>query len=272
MEKFCISLASGSQAATADRFKVGNVLINYQTKISSSFKRKDYHKFVFVDCGGFSSSLIAGGYRTSDEDYLKFVQRVHADVFALRDYPCEPSILQKWHRTVAEHIEMTVEHHIRLLERCSDVEAEPVAVIQGWKVEDYLDCIDRFREQGLILKYMGIGSICRRGSQKEIRRIVTVIRGELGDVKLHGFGISLNALRYKDVWNSLYSADSGAWDFASRWKCLRHGLSKREASESELVSFLSRLSQLEIKHGLQKSISEFLPAVPSSEGGGPCGQ
>jgi len=254
--RFYISLASGSQVTTASKFRFQNVLINYQSKIASSFKRKDYHESVFVDCGGFFSSLIGGGYRTTDEDYLRFVRRIHADVFALRDYPCEPTILRKWHRTVAEHIEMTVEHHIKLLEQCADVEAKPIPVIQGWKVEDYLDCIDRFRDQGLLSDYMGIGSICRRGSQKQIRRIVTVIRGELGDVKLHGFGISLNALRYKDVWDSLYSADSGAWDFASRWKCLRHGLSRREASESELVSFLSRISQLEIKHGLQKGLVE----------------
>ena len=258
MRKFYLALASGSQVTTANKFKFQNILINYQTKISSSFKRKSYHQSIFIDCGGFSSSLIAGGYRTSDEDYLQFVQKVKADMFALRDYPCEPDILKKWHRTVADHIEMTVNHHIKLLELCTNIEAKPIAVLQGWNVNDYLYCIDRFRDQGLITKYIAIGSICRRGSQKQIRKIVNTIREELKNVKLHGFGISLNALRYKDVWDSLYSADSGAWDFASRWRCLRGEMPKREATEFELQQFLFKLSWLKKKHNLQSNLGYYV--------------
>jgi len=70
MRKFYLALAAGSQVTTTDRFKFPSILINFQSKISSSLKRKDYHDSIFVDCGGFSSSLIAGGYRTSDAEYL----------------------------------------------------------------------------------------------------------------------------------------------------------------------------------------------------------
>ena len=259
MRKFYLALAAGSQVTTTDRFKFPSILINFQSKISSSLKRKDYHDSIFVDCGGFSSSLIAGGYRTSDAEYLQFVQKINADLFALRDYPCEPQILKKWHRTVKDHIEMTVNHHIKLLDLCADIEAEPVAVVQGWKVEDYLECIDRFREQGLITDFVAIGSICRRGSQNQVRKIVSAIKGELPNVKLHGFGISLNALRYKDVWDALYSADSGAWDFLSRWKSFRGNLSKREASELELSRFLLRLSKLKCKHESQCTLAWTIP-------------
>jgi len=257
MKKFYLSIASGSQMATAVKFRFQDVLINHQSKMSLSFKRREFHDSVFVDCGGFSSSLIRGGYRTSDEDYLSYVQRIGADLFSLRDYPCEPTILQKWGRTAVEHIEMTVDHHISLLERCNDLKAEPVGVLQGWSIKDYLYCLDRFREQGLILKRMAIGSICRRGSQSVTRKIVYTLSRELNNVKLHGFGISLNALRYKDVWDSLYSADSGAWDFASRWNKLRSGLSKREASESELAHFLHRLHHLKYSHELQRNLYSF---------------
>ena len=262
MQKFFFSLASGSQVATANKFMAQNVLINYQSKIASAFIRKPFHELVFVDCGGFSSSLIRGGYRSSDADYLSFVQRVRADFFALRDFPCEPSILQKWHRTVLEHIELTVDHHIQLLDHCADIESKPIPVIQGWKVTDYLYCIDRFRDQGLLCDYMGIGSICRRGSQKQIRKIVIAISEELGNAKLHGFGISLNALRFKDVWDALFSADSGAWDFVSRWNSFRCGLSKRDASELEFRRFVLRLSQLQSRHQRQKTIPECCPHGP----------
>ena len=150
---FYFSLASGSQVKTAREKQYPYILINYQTKVASSFKRLRHHKSIFVDCGGFSSSLIAGGYRTSDEEYLGFVEKVEADFFALRDYPCEPEILKKWSRSVKEHIEMTVENHIKLLDMCNGIEGTAVPVIQGWIVEDYLYCIDRFKEQGLIRDY-----------------------------------------------------------------------------------------------------------------------
>ena len=258
MKKFFLVLASASQIATVDKFKFPDILINHQSKISTFFKPRDYIKTLFIDSGGFFSSLLQGKYRTSDEDYLQFVRKVKANMFALRDYPCEPDILKKWRRTVADCIEMTVNHHIKLLELCTDIEAEPIAVLQGWNVDDYLNCIDRFRDQGLITKYMAIGSICRRGSQRQVRKIINIIGKELNNVKLHGFGISLSVLRYKDVWDSLYSADSGAWDFSSRWKKLRCGLSKREASELGFVRFLHRLQHLKLSHELQSNLLFFL--------------
>ncbi len=253
---FYFSLASGSQMKTAREKKYPYILINHQTKIADSFRRREHHRSIFVDCGGFSSSLITGGYRTSDKEYLRFVDRVRADVFALRDYPCEPEILRKWGRTVTDHIELTVSHHIKILDICNGIRAKPVPVIQGWKVEDYLYCIDRFKEQGLITDYVAIGSICRRGSQKQIRKIINVIKDELPNVRLHGFGISINALKYKDVWDSLYSADSGAWDYASRWRNLKENMSKREASEVEYSYFLAKLKGLGEKHEKQKCLQE----------------
>ncbi|MDD5435352.1 MAG: hypothetical protein PH343_07985 [Nitrospira sp.] len=214
MEKFYLSLAAGSQIKTARTLKYPNILINFMTKTNRPPKYP--YENLFIDSGGFFSSLRNGRYTKTDAEYLEYLEKVKPDFFALRDYPCEPELLKKHNRTVFDHIKMTVEHHCMLLDMLSeyDTGAVPIPVIQGWEVSDYLHCIDLFRERGLIKDYMAIGSVCRRTSINNIREIIIAVRDNVPLwVQLHGFGVKLTALKDLAIWKALYSVDSGAWDY-----------------------------------------------------------
>jgi len=218
VEIFFLSPASGTQIKVVSELRYPYILINFMTKNS---KYVPSAEILFVDSGGFPSSFLYNGYNRTDLEYLHFVRKTKANLFALRDYPCEPQILQKYNVTAKDQIHRTLEHHIKLLELSErlEVKAKPIPVIQGWELEDYYYCIDLFREHGLITDYMAIGSLCRRNATKQIQQIIIKVRQELPAwVKLHAFGVKLSALKNIVVWRALHSCDSSAWDFWARFE------------------------------------------------------
>lgn len=259
---FYLSCASGSQIKTARRLQYPHILINYATK----HNRPPTHDCsLFVDCGGFYSSLVSGMYLTPDQDYLEYIQRHQPALWALRDYPCEPQLLGKWGRTVAENIRRTVEHHLALLEAAQayDIKGQAVPVVQGWRVADYLDCLDEFRDQGLIKDYMAIGSVCRRGQVGQIRKIVATVRRYLpARVRLHGFGIKLSALKERSVWEALHSVDSGAWDYEARWRKHRGELSVPDASYIVAKEYLRKIDNLQARNRSQATLLAYSGRCP----------
>ncbi len=253
---FYLSIASGTQKRTAEALGYPYILVNFMTKSNNP---PSCSKILFVDSGGFPSSFIHNGYNKSDSEYLHFVKKTKATYFALRDYPCEPQILQKYNVTVRDQILRTVEHHIKLLDLLSnyDLSAKPIPVIQGWEIEEYLFCLDEFREHGLISEYMAIGSLCRRNATTQIRKIILTVRDELKDsIKLHGFGVKLSALKNKAVWDALYSVDSAAWDFDARWHRYRKKVnaSAFEASLMLAKNYINKIENLKRKYEGQKTL------------------
>jgi len=259
MEKFYLSLASGSQRKTARVMKYPNILINFMTKQNTPPKYS--YETLFIDSGGFYSSMLSGKYTKSDDEYLQFIEKVVPEYFALRDFPCEPQLLKKYNLTAKQNIQRTVDNHIALLDRIQNycINSEPVPVIQGWIKEDYLECIDTFKEQGLMSNYMAIGSVCRRASVSIIRDIIVSIRDNIPAwVQLHGFGVKLTALSDLAIWNALYSVDSGAWDYVARWKKLRgEETSIPDASINAATAYIEKINQLHEKHPSQITLFEY---------------
>jgi hypothetical protein len=221
MMLFYLSVASGTQRKVAEHLKYPHILINYMTKSNTPPKCA---RTLFVDSGGFPSSYIHNGYSKTDEEYLRFVMKHRADYYALRDYPCEPQILRRHGVTVRQQIERTLTHHLKLLDMHEkmSVHAVPVPVIQGWRMSDYTECIDLFREHGLLAEYMAVGSLCRRHQVKKIRRIILSVRKELPSwVRLHAFGTKISVLKNQDVANAIYSVDSSAAEFSARLRRFR---------------------------------------------------
>lgn len=190
----------------------------------------------FIDSGGYSMMHGMGEYDTTPREYVEYVaaietgrdgavqsnpgvdtDAVDVERYALRDWPCEPDILRKYGRTVEEHQQRTVRDHIRTLEAADDVgvNADPVAVLQGWDVRDYLRHIDMYRDHGLVTDRVGVGSVCRRNVTSQLRAIIQQIRDALPPrVSIHGFGIKRQVLEDGETVAVLGSADSGAWDHA----------------------------------------------------------
>lgn len=251
------SCASGSQVKTCRELQYPHVLISFATRKN---RPPQYGPELFIDSGGFFSSLKSGRYASADEEYLQYIQRWQPAAWALRDYPCEPHLLQQWDRTVQDNIRRTVEHHAKLLDLAQDcgLQETAVPVLQGWHPRDYIDCLDLFRDAGLIKGYMAIGSICRRGQVGQIERIITALRQELpGHVKLHGFGLKYTALRERSIWQYLHSVDTGAWDYEARWRKHRGELSIPDASLIVAAEYLQKLRRLQAWHEGQTTLRRY---------------
>lgn len=213
---FYYGAASGSSRKALRQLEEPNVMINYATENNKPWKGIDK---LFIDSGGYSFMLGKGEYQTSDKEYLEFIEKHNPDKFALRDYPCEPDVIEKTGKTVKYHQKMTTIRHNNLLDLLSefDIDSQPVSVVQGWKLEDYLKHLEMLKENDLLTDYVAIGSVCRRNQDHEIRKIIKQISKRIGSRKLHAFGVKSNVLRFPDVIEALDSADSNAFDYSSRY-------------------------------------------------------
>src|SRR6266481_5344362 len=69
----------------------------------------------------------------------------------------------------------------------------------------------------------GVGSVCKRNDNPDqIEDILLAIKAQRPDLRLHGFGIKLEALKSATVRELLHSSDSMAWSFAGRKRGTEH--------------------------------------------------
>lgn len=223
-------------------------MINFSSKSwKNRQKELETDKEIILDSGGFTEIGKHGEYSFSKEYYFdKIDNKIHPDVFVCMDWMCEPGQIRKSGLSVEEHIKKTVSNASEILNEY-DGKSEPMVVIQGWEIEDYLHCIDRLKEQDCIVERMGIGSICREGQKDRVKNIILSIKDELPNVKLHGFGIKKTFLKDKEIVDALYSSDSFAWSWANQYKFDFRGKNRREflgvwAREVELTAWETLLN------------------------------
>lgn len=181
-------------------------------------------KFWILDSGGFSFLRLQGKYPMNEKQYLEHAHLLNPNLTVSMDWMCEPDIIKRTGLSIKEHIEKTVSsywtilniidtHPGNIIESASSFNNIPgvLGVIQGWSIEDYLSCIDLLRDHDLIQPYMGVGTLCRRHSEKQILHILRAIKRELPNVQLHGFGVKTSILKYPEARELLYSIDSAAW-------------------------------------------------------------
>jgi len=257
MDLFFFGVGDGSAKKAIECFapQKFNIMINYAAKVRPIPRNAGK---LFVDSGGFSFFFKLREYPDPPEKYLEFVLKKDADFFANRDYPCEPEILRRTGRTVRENQLKTIENQIAIQDLIDDHYPELknrfVAVLQGWSVDEYLQMLDEMKSQGLLTKLVGVGSVCRRRQEKQIRAIITTLRAELPHkYRLHAFGVKFNVLKYKDVWDSLYSADSLSYRYYVR-KNWQEGISIQEQLKYNLSKWISSLNRLTITHSNQKTL------------------
>jgi len=217
---FYFGASSGSSRKALRELHEPNVMLNYATKMNRPWGGIEQ---LFIDSGGYSFMKGKGEYGTSDGKYLDFIEKHGPDLYALRDYPCEPDVLNDHDRTVEDHQRRTLERHVSLLNKHEDrrLDERPLSVVQGWRRSDYLDHIEQLRDHGAVTDYVGIGSVCRRNQAPEIRRIILAVRDALpATTDLHAFGVKVSVLRYPDVRDALTSADSQSYEMQARWGTL----------------------------------------------------
>jgi len=208
--------ASGQQRAALRRLEPEGVMISHATAANTPFEG-DYK--LMVDSGGYHHMMNGDGeYGTDDQTYLEYVLKHRPHFYALRDYPCEPDLLESLGRTVRDQQERTTDHHIQLYEKVEGhhIAENAMSVVQGWTKDDYLRHVDELRDHGLLTPRVAIGSVCRRGYDYDIAEVVLALREALPPrCDLHAFGVKGSVLRFREVTDALDSVDSAAYDYAA---------------------------------------------------------
>tara|TARA_A100001037_G_scaffold73710_1_gene65957 strand:- start:7793 stop:8686 length:894 start_codon:yes stop_codon:yes gene_type:complete len=176
---------------------------------------------VAIDSGGFTELRLNGEWTKTALDYadklndLVVNRNLKIDWAAPQDWMVEPFMLERTGLSVEEHQIRTVENYIELNELTKNEEFEIIPVLQGWSMDDYFQCWEMYDSYGVDLRSVervGVGSVCRRQSEREIGELMLNLKRE--GLSLHGFGVKSIGLDM--YWDCLDSVDSLGWSMNAR--------------------------------------------------------
>jgi hypothetical protein len=209
------------------KFYVGTHMVNHAAELRYSMisvnrligRKSDFQAQHWIMDSAAFSRLTTHGEHIPLEKYAEQVERWSRcgmiDAAVTQDYMCEPFVLTKTGKNVAEHQQLTIERFLKLKSIVKSAYLMPV--LQGYEPSEY---VSHLRQYGSILgrgQWTGVGSVCKRNSSvKSIRRVLRAILKERHDLNLHGFGLKITALQDGFIRDCLFSADSMAWSFAAR--------------------------------------------------------
>ena len=176
-----------------------------------------------IDSAAFTEIMTHGRYRHSTLEYARDAAPWCADprvkALVAQDYMCEPAAPEKTRLTIAEHQRLTIERYDDLLASCAQlgVTTYILPVLQGWSPEDYVAHLKAYGSRLAPGAWVGVGSVCKRQASPDvIVEILTAIKTERPDLRLHGFGVKLTALSDPRIARLLATADSLAWSYSAR--------------------------------------------------------
>lgn len=170
-----------------------------------------------MDSGAFSTILSHGGYPNPPEHYAAEIKRwSHIGTLlaaVAQDYMCEDHMLKITGMSIPEHQRLTIERYDELTQ-CDTGGVYIMPVLQGYAPEDYARHVDQYGDRLQPGMWVGVGSVCKRNSNpSKIEEVLAAVRP---DLKLHGFGIKITALKRQLIKDRLHTADSMAWSYAAR--------------------------------------------------------
>lgn len=177
-----------------------------------------------VDSGAFSELNQAGRWGVTVRQYADEVLRWKERAGPLlrwaviQDWMCEPFILNKTGLTIKRHQQNTIDSYLTLRRMAPGVCWVPV--LQGWRLEDYLDHVGQYKAAGILLERfytVGLGSVCRRQRTYEALEIINRLHAL--NLRIHAFGFKTSGL--PKVAHLLQSSDSMAWCKRARFGNIR---------------------------------------------------
>lgn len=195
-------------------------------------RKSDFHPNDWImDSGAFTEISTHGRWTTTVEAYALQIERwrVCGNMLAAvaQDLMCEPFIIEKSGLTVLKHQQITIGRYVELRE-LTDVLIMPV--IQGFHPDDYPEHVEQYGADLAEGQWTGVGSVCKRNTDpRVIEYILRKIKMARPDLRLHGFGLKLTALKHPRIRALLHSADSMAWSFHAR----KNGRSAHDWHEAE---------------------------------------
>lgn len=173
-----------------------------------------------MDSGAFTELERYGRYRFDVETYAAEIRRFAGcgllEAAVAQDFMCEPFMLDKTGLTVAEHQALTIERYDALI-ACDVAGVYIMPVLQGFEPAEYAAHVKAYGDRLAPGAWVGVGSVCKR--QGDPRKVVAVLEAILAvrpDLRLHGFGMKISALKCPEVVAMLATADSMAWSFSAR--------------------------------------------------------
>ena len=188
---------------------------------------------LLLDSHAFERLKLTGRYITSTRRYAREVERIAGLVPAItavtEDYMCEPWIVAKTGLSVHIHQVLTTKRY-DAIRRHLDPAIALMPVVQGYTPREYVRHLAMYGDRLERGAWVGVGSVCKRNTDPTaIVAVLEAIAGLRPDLRLHGFGVKLTALRDRRVRHLLATADSMAWSMNAR-KNGRNGNDWREAA------------------------------------------
>lgn len=186
------------------------VSVNAIARRKSPFKVNEW----LMDSGAFSQINRHGKFLMSQQQYLEQIERWRPTAAVAQDWMCEPFTLQRTGRSIAEHQALTIQSYVDL---SVATRVSILPVLQGFSPVDYVRHVRQYSNLLPPQAWVGVGSVCKRnGNGDAIEDVLLAIKSERGDLRLHGFGLKIQALERASIRALLYSADSMAWSYAGR--------------------------------------------------------
>lgn len=257
---FYFGASCGSSRKTLRQLEEPNVMLSYATRTNTPWPAIEN---LMVDSGGYS--LLTNGDLTYPDDvdaYLDYVEESGARYFVTRDLPAAPEIVSQLDRGVDTAIASTVDLTEETLEayRARDMDAEPMAVLQGATPEEYVTCYHELVASGLLTGRVAIGSLKPHTTAEQVD-IITRVREQIDAdtdwsderIELHGLGVDVDALQHPGVRRALSSADSSRYISTARWRANRGELPPRLREDEPRTGWYEVLrAYLEMREDLRE--------------------
>jgi len=168
-----------------------------------------------VDSGGYSAMNKYGGdFPWSVEEYDEYLTSVYRecgfDWAAVMDLACEEDFDDIL--SVEERQERTLENTIRHFNL--DPEYPVIPVLQGREVNQWVEFHDRLQDHGIDTSYVGVGTLCRLQSPKQIAEVERALRTRTDVDAIHGFGVKISSFKHGAAFDT---ADSQAWSWKNQF-------------------------------------------------------
>ncbi|WP_338929217.1 hypothetical protein WDZ11_22270 (plasmid) [Roseomonas mucosa] len=218
-----------------------------------------------LDSAGFVAMARYGFYPWPVSDYIALAAAASWRWFSAMDLCVEPQIARD-EAEVLDRIAGTVRLYGECLRMAGDrgIADRLVPVVQGWRPDHYLRCLDRLPDIGHV-PLLGVGSVCRRqtGGPDGVLRVVDTLDRALGDApaRLHLYGVKSEAMHALREHPRVASVDSQAYGQTARRAAFAAGHSKTDAFLARhMVAFQRRQRALLSAPG-QGAHSPFFPAA-----------
>lgn len=177
------------------------------------------------DCGGYVATIRWKRYRYDRNQLCQWYATFAPRWAAMRDWCCEPSITYGRPDVVRARQRFTTTEALETWDSYRMTPWAWVPTVQGWAIDDYrrhaaslaplIEQMARYYAMSSDPSSwrVGIGTLCCRSRNSDIRAIVEAVAAELPVVPLHLWGLKLGALKAAEhLHRQVVSVDSAAWN------------------------------------------------------------